>query len=264
MNDFKSFEIAGWSEAGMAARYDAVAGRVARAVVEPMLDALDVRAGDRFLDVATGPGHLAGAAAERGARAVGVDVSADMLALAGERYSDVELVEGDAEALPFEDDAFDAAAAAFVLHHVPEPKRVTAELQRVAPRVAVAAWSPSEDQPLFASAAGAFADAGARSPADLPRGPSRDDVGREEFLASLLPGARVFTVGFEHEFGDAHGLFDGFLGGTVNTGALFRAQTPEVQARVREAFAERMQAYRRGETVVLPVSVKIAVATRPS
>ena len=60
MSAFKSFEIAGWSEAGMANRYDKVAGRLARIAVTPILDALDVQAGERFLDVATGPGHLAG------------------------------------------------------------------------------------------------------------------------------------------------------------------------------------------------------------
>jgi SAM-dependent methyltransferase len=259
---FKSFEIAGWSEAGMADRYDKVAGRLARIAVAPMLDALDVRAGERFLDVATGPGHLAGAAAERGARAVGLDVSADMLVLARERYSDVELIEGDAEALPFQNDSFDAAGAAFVLHHVPEPKRVAAELQRVAQRVAVAAWSPSEDQPLFALVAAAFEDAGARSPADLPRGPSRDDVGREKFLTSLLPGARVFSVGSEHEFADAYALFDGFLEGSVNTRGWFRAQATDVQVAVREAFAARLAPYRRGRAIVLPVSARIAVAVR--
>jgi SAM-dependent methyltransferase len=259
---FKSFEIAGWSEAGMASRYDTVAGRMARAVVEPMLDALEVRAGERFLDVATGPGHLAGAAAERGAHAVGLDISADMLARARERYSDIELIEGDAEALRFHNDSFDAAAAAFVLHHVPEPQRVTAELQRIAPRVAVSAWSPSEEQPLFALVAVAFDDAGARLPADLPRGPSRDDVGREEFLTSLLPGARVFTVGSEHEFADAYALFDGFLEGSVTTRAQFQAQAPDVQVAVRDAFAARLAPYRRGGAVVLPVSARIAVALR--
>jgi SAM-dependent methyltransferase len=227
-----------------------------------MLDALDVRAGERFLDVATGPGQLAGAAAERGARAVGLDVSADMLVLARERYPDVELIEGDAEALPFPNDSFDAAGAAFILHHVPEPRRVAAELQRVAQRVAVAAWSPSEDQPLFSLFALAFDDAGARPPDDLPRGPSRDDVGREKFLASLLPGARVVTVGSEQEFADAYALFDGFLEGSVNTRARFRAEAPDVQAGVRESFAARLAPYRRGRAIVLPVSARIAVAVR--
>jgi SAM-dependent methyltransferase len=259
---FKSFEIAGWSEAGMASRYDKVAGRLARIAVAPMLDALDVHVGERFLDVATGPGHLAGAAAERGARAVGLDVSADMLMLARERYSDVELIEGDAEALPFPNDSFDAAGAAFVLHHVPEPQRVAAELQRVAQRVAVATWSPSAEQPLFELVAVAFEDAGARPPADLPRGPSRDDVGRQEFLTSLLPGARVFTVCSEHEFADAHALFDGFLEGTVNTRAWFRAQAPDVQAAIHGAFAARLAPYRRGQLIALPVSARIAVAIR--
>src|SRR5206468_613969 len=59
VSDFKAFEVAGWSAEGKALRYDALAGRLTRAVVEPLLDALDVRVNERFIDVATGPGHLA-------------------------------------------------------------------------------------------------------------------------------------------------------------------------------------------------------------
>jgi SAM-dependent methyltransferase len=261
LSDFKSFEVAGWSAEGKGLRYDALAGRVTRAVVEPLLDALEVRAGERFLDVATGPGHLAAAAAARGAHAVGVDVSPDMLALARQHHATVEFVEGDAEQLPFADDEFDAAAAAFVLHHVPQPRRVTSELLRIAPRAAVATWAPAEEQPLFAAFGAAFDDAGAAA-ADLPRGPSRDELGREDVLAALLPGARVFTVNFEHEFADARSLLDGFLEGSVNTAARFSAQPSDVQASVCEGFARRLDPYRRGSTIVLPVSVRVAVAGR--
>jgi len=191
LSDFKSFEVAGWTTEGKALRYDALAGRVTRAVVEPLLDALDVQAGERFLDVATGPGNLAAAAATRGARAVGVDVSLDMLALARERYADVAFVEGDAEQLPFANDAFDAAAAAFVLHHVPQPCRVTAELLRVAPRAAVATWAPSEEQPLFASFGAAFDDAGATA-ADLRRGPRAKSWDAKTSSRRCFP-ARAFS-----------------------------------------------------------------------
>src|SRR5207247_2164247 len=64
---FKELETAGWSEAGRADAYDRVVGRVTARAIEPLLDAARARTGTRLLDVATGPGHVAGAAAARGA-----------------------------------------------------------------------------------------------------------------------------------------------------------------------------------------------------
>jgi ubiquinone/menaquinone biosynthesis C-methylase UbiE len=77
---FKELETAGWSEAGRADAYDRVVGRVTAHVSEPLLDAARAGPGTRLLDVATGSGHVAGAAAARGADAVGVDISEEMLA----------------------------------------------------------------------------------------------------------------------------------------------------------------------------------------
>ena len=72
---FKEFEVAGWRESGRGDAYDAAVGRVTARVAEPLLDAVGVHASTPLLDVATGTGHVAGAAAARGARGVGVDVS---------------------------------------------------------------------------------------------------------------------------------------------------------------------------------------------
>lgn len=76
MNEaFEELEVAGWREPGRGDAYDAVVDRVTARVAEPLLDTAGVRAGTSLLDVATGTGHVAGTAAARGARAVGVDIS---------------------------------------------------------------------------------------------------------------------------------------------------------------------------------------------
>lgn len=62
----------------------------------------------RVLDVACGPGHVAAAAARRGARATGCDLSSAMVTLASRLHPELEFRQGDAEALPFT--AADAAA----------------------------------------------------------------------------------------------------------------------------------------------------------
>lgn len=85
-------------------------------------------------DLGCGHGHLTALLAPHVRRVIGVDASAEMLAGARERAgssSDVELRQGDLEALPIGDGELDAAVLSLVLHHAPEPIRVLAEAHRV-------------------------------------------------------------------------------------------------------------------------------------
>src|SRR5260221_10308313 len=75
---FRDFERAGWTS--NVSEYEAAFARITSQAIGPLLDAVDLRHGARMLDVATGPGYVAAAAAERGVRAVGVDFSAPMVA----------------------------------------------------------------------------------------------------------------------------------------------------------------------------------------
>jgi SAM-dependent methyltransferase len=68
---------------------------------------------------------------------IGIDPVPELLALGRERataFGNVELVEGDATALPFEDESFDLTATLRTLHHVAHPERVLSELTRVTRR----------------------------------------------------------------------------------------------------------------------------------
>jgi demethylmenaquinone methyltransferase/2-methoxy-6-polyprenyl-1,4-benzoquinol methylase len=95
--------------------------------------------GDRVLDVATGTGMVA---AELLARSdclvVGIDQSPEMLSAARARFdarargaARVELVEGQAEALPFDDASFDALTFTYLLRYVDDPRATMRELARV-------------------------------------------------------------------------------------------------------------------------------------
>src|SRR4051812_25939355 len=112
---FNAFEASGWDR--QSAAYDEFFPAITNRLIEPLLDAAGVGAGVRVLDVATGPGYAASAATDRGAAAVGVDVSGEMLALARRRDPRLDLRAGDAEALPFADASFDAAVANFLILH---------------------------------------------------------------------------------------------------------------------------------------------------
>jgi len=100
-----------------------------------LVDALAPVRGQRVLDVATGTGMVA---AELLARAdcsvVGIDQSAEMLSGARARFRGVpgvELLEGQAEALPFADASFDALSVTYLLRYVDDPPATIRELARV-------------------------------------------------------------------------------------------------------------------------------------
>jgi demethylmenaquinone methyltransferase/2-methoxy-6-polyprenyl-1,4-benzoquinol methylase len=112
-----------------------------------LVDALAPAAGERILDVATGTGMVA---AELLARArctvVGLDQSPEMLAAARRRFlvegdagslasgedgSRVELIQGQAEELPFADASFDALTFTYLLRYVEDPAATMRELARV-------------------------------------------------------------------------------------------------------------------------------------
>ena len=139
---------------------------------EPVVDGVISRArlspGERVLDIGTGTG----AVAQRAARAVGphgsvtaVDVSPEMVAIAQRDLGDlgnVTVLEGRAERLPADDDAFDVALASLSLMYVIDRKAAAKEIARVLKpggRLAAAVWAGPDDCDivLFQSTAGRFA-----------------------------------------------------------------------------------------------------------
>jgi len=91
-----------------------------------------VRPGDRVLDAACGTGDLAIADRRAGAAHVtGLDFSEQMLARARRKAADVEWVQGDLLALPFEDGSFDAATVGFGVRNVDDLSLALRELRRV-------------------------------------------------------------------------------------------------------------------------------------
>ena len=117
---------------------------------ELLCETAGIRAGLRVLDVATGTGNAALAAARRGCDAVGVDFAPPQLEAARVRAAaeglDAEFVEGDAEQLPFPDASFDAVLSVFGAMFAPDQRLVARELLRVCRpggRIAMANWTPA-------------------------------------------------------------------------------------------------------------------------
>ncbi len=117
---------------------------------EQLCDSADLRAGWRVLDVATGSGNAAIAAARHGCTAVGVDYVPSLLERGRKRAAAeglaVELVEGDAEALPFPDESFDAVTSIFGTMFAPDHQKTADEVLRVCVpggTIALGSWTPS-------------------------------------------------------------------------------------------------------------------------
>jgi SAM-dependent methyltransferase len=140
----KSRQQATWASGDFAV----VAARIVYQA-EHLVEAADVQAGWRVLDVATGSGNAAIAAARRGCDAVGLDYVPALLergrVRAAAEHLDVEFVEGDAENLPFPDASFDAVLSIYGVMFAPNHRRTAAELARVCRpggRIALASWTP--------------------------------------------------------------------------------------------------------------------------
>jgi ubiquinone/menaquinone biosynthesis C-methylase UbiE len=103
------------------------------AATQARLESLLTLSGEEHaLDVGTGAGELALALAPLVATVIGLDLVPEMLAEGRKRAPEnVELVEGDATALPFEPGVFDLVCSARTLHHVARPELVLAEMNRV-------------------------------------------------------------------------------------------------------------------------------------
>jgi demethylmenaquinone methyltransferase/2-methoxy-6-polyprenyl-1,4-benzoquinol methylase len=90
-----------------------------------------VRPGDRVLDVCCGTGDLALAAAEVGGKVTGLDFSEAMLERARAKEPAIGWVSGDALALPFADDSFEAVTIGFGLRNLADAEHGLAEMRRV-------------------------------------------------------------------------------------------------------------------------------------
>jgi SAM-dependent methyltransferase len=180
---------------------------------DPMLDAAHVEAETRLLDVATGPGILAAAAAKRGATPVGTDIADEMIEEAKRRFPGIEFQVADAAELPFPDESFDAVTISMGLFLMGEPERALRECLRVLrPGGWLAHSLLDEGRPghaLFGSAVTRFAAA-----ADLGE-PPRIGVTDHEVLSGHMTDAgfsdvTVQALPIAWELDDAAHLFDAF------------------------------------------------------
>jgi ubiquinone/menaquinone biosynthesis C-methylase UbiE len=263
---FHDFEQRGWQRA--AAHYPDTFGALTAQAAEPLLDATHVRAQTRLLDVATGPGYVAAAAARRGAHVTGIDFSPAMIDEARRRYPALDFGAGDAQALADADASYDAVVMSFGLLHLERPELALAEAKRVlraGGRYGFTVWDAPERARGFGIVLEAMKTYG-RLDVGLPDGPpffrfSDHAECRRALAAAGFSTFDVTTVPLVWRLREADELFAAALDGGVRTSAVMQAQTPDALARIREAIHEGAERYREGITIALPMPIVLAAAT---
>ena len=262
----------GWSRASRAYEHEIVV-RITRPFAVMAVDRLDLRPGDRVIDVACGPGTASFVAADRGASVLAVDYAPDMVARLRERLEatgreDVEAAVMDGTALEVADGSFDAAMDVFGLMFFPDQDAGLREMHRVVrpgSRVAVVTWGPAERNPWLPiqreAAQAVIPDLPA--PAGPPAVFSLSDPAA---LGDRMRAAGLTNVSSEPVPGDwsyetAEGMWD--LMGATPIFATVQELAGERLEEVHDVLV-RLVAERYGEAPTIPCEAVLAVGERPS
>jgi ubiquinone/menaquinone biosynthesis C-methylase UbiE len=265
---FHDFERAGWQRA--AEHYGDAFGALTAQTADALLDAVRAGAGTRLLDVATGPGFIAAAAAARGAHAIGLDFSPAMIAAARARHPGIEFREGDAEALPFGAASFDAVVMNFGMLHLARPETAIAEAHRVlraGGRFAFTVWGAPELAVAFGLVVRAVEQYGEAN-VGLPEGPpffqfSDAAACRRTLSAAGFSDIEVDTLPLIWRTASPDSVFEAVSKGGVRTAAVLRAQEPAALDAIRAAVRRGVEYYSTNDgTFAIPMLVVLASAVK--
>ncbi|HVY15410.1 MAG TPA: methyltransferase domain-containing protein [Rhodopila sp.] len=262
----RAFEHAGWQVA--AAGYEASFATATRPFIPALLDRAGIGSGQTVLDVACGPGFTAAAAAGRGAAARGLDFSAAMLAVARERHPGLVFDQGDAEALPYADAAFDAVVSNFGIHHAPNPVNALADAGRVlrpGGRLAFTVWADQGSNIAWKLVFDAIRTRGdmTASKAPPPGGGLNDPDACLSAMAraGLVEGA-VVHVRHVWRHPDGAALLTALRSGTARMAALIGAQTPEALAAIAAEIDVRAASHRDAQGLGVPIAAFVVSGRR--
>ena len=266
---YRRYELDTWQRA--AERYEAAFSGATRAFIDKLLDAANVGPGVAVLDVACGPGYAAAAASARGAKAVGIDFSPAMVAVARRRHPALDIRKGDAERLPFADSAFEAVVINFGLGDVPIPGKALTEAHRVlrpGGRIAFTVWAKPDRNiawQILLDAIKAHGSLDVRLPVGLDAELNEEATCRRALIAArfALRSVKVEALQANWRLPTPGHLYTGFRDGTVRMAGLLAGQNPAVLPAVRSAVERAAAPYERDGAVVLPLTAILAAASRP-
>lgn len=189
------------------------------------INAVGVGPEHSVLDVAAGPGTLCLELAPRVRHVTALDFSADMVRHCKARalslgITNVEIVEGDGQQLPFPDARFDRAFSNFGLMFFPDRVLGLKEMHRTLKpggKVAITSWHPAEDSPAFSMLFGALVQTGlvpAQEPSPI-RGLDDPEVFRKELALAGFEDVHVETVSHDLVVNTVEEVWDDSVRGSV-------------------------------------------------
>lgn len=225
--------------------YDRFMGRYSSLLAPQLADLAGVRAGQRALDVGSGPGALTAELVSRlGASSVAaVDPSEPFVEAARARHPGVDVHLAPAEALPFEADTFDAALAQLVVHFMADPVAGLAEMRRVTRPggvVAACVWDfagGAAPLSLFWEVAREL-DPHVIDESHLAG--ARQGHLTELFAAAGLGGVVETSLSIERHHASFQEWWEPYTAGVGPAGTYVKALGPEQQRKLRDRCRERL------------------------
>lgn len=262
---FKEFEHEGWQS--VADGYHDHFGSLTRQTIEPMLDAVKAAPGSLLLDIASGPGYVAEAARQRGARVTAIDFSNEMVERAKKLYGGIDFQEGDAENLTFEDKSFDCVTMNFGLLHLEHPEKALEESFRVAKKgatFALTVWATPDKAIAFQRVLDAVKTFGDAS-VPIPVGPpffrfSNHDEMTKSLTSAGFHNVRIQEIEMSWFLKREEDLFHAFFTGTPRTGGLLRAQDKEKLEQIKKAISDCASQYKQDGIIKIPMASVLASA----
>lgn len=254
-DEFSKLEHEGWSR--VSDQYESAWANLTRQFIDPLLDAVDIRAGMHVLDVACGPGYVAQGIFQRNAIPTGLDFSGAMIARAKQSFPHIPFVEGDAQQLGFPDATFDRVVMNYGMAHLINPQQAIAEAYRVLKKhgkYGFTAWAGPEFSPVakvMNECIMQFADPSIR----LPEAPAHYLFSDEQLCRNILVenGFDGSAIQFQRRIvawnvPSANYYFDTEMRAGVRTAAILKRQSAETLHQIKAAIAEKMEQFYAGGT----------------
>jgi ubiquinone/menaquinone biosynthesis C-methylase UbiE len=266
---FANMERGGWSDTARASGYVKLFASASDQAIGSLLDAVGAQRNFKSLDLCCGQGNVSEALLSRGCEVVGIDFSPAMLAFARGRAPKATFIEGDAQALPFDDAEFDIVVSNLGVCHVPDQPRTLAEARRVlrpGGKFAMTVWCGPDTSPCFAAVYGAIKTHG-HPDVSAPLGPDFHQFARRNVAVKLLSEAGysnidVTTLDCAWNLNAPEDLFEIYAKGTVRAAMLLNSQPPQNLAAIRSALALSVRKqFANGDRWRVPVPAALIRAT---
>ena len=246
----------------------AVFGTALNIMSESLCETADLRPGERTLDVATGSGNAALAAARRYCKVTGVDYVPSLLEKGRERAAveglGVDFREGDAEDLPFLDAAFDVVLSSVGAMFAPDQHQVAGELVRVCRpggRICLANWVPGSFAGELGSLFGSYQP---KVPGLLPPTLWGTEERLQELLGDTTESMEIFPRSFTFRYPSVQYYLEVLREHLGPTRETFRALGPEEQESLTRDVVDLVGRFNRSGdgTMIVPSDYVEVVAVR--